>query len=95
MNDDAKQRILAELEPMFANARAKGLWFYSAYADAWFSPDELAATHKTGKFIWSPENWELRDPQEFIDEERREIANIEQALRDFEARMRKWKGKAK
>jgi len=92
---DTKEHVLAELAPLFAEARAKGLWFHSSYAGAWFSPDDLDAAHKAGQFVWGATNWELRDPQEFIDEEMAEMAEIAQGIRDFEARMKKWKETAK
>lgn len=58
-----RQQVLASLEPLFAEARAKGLWFHSCYQDMWFSPDELAEMHRQDRFIWGPVNWTLRNPR--------------------------------
>lgn len=62
--DLKRAKILESLAPLFAEARSKGLWFHGYYQDLWFSPDELAARHAQGRFIWGAANWELRDPGE-------------------------------
>lgn len=72
---DYKKTVLQELQPMFEEARKKGLWFYSYYQCMWFSPEELEAAHKENRFIWSKENWKLRDPRELL-EKHREAAEI-------------------
>tara|TARA_Y100000310_G_scaffold83131_1_gene79812 strand:+ start:4012 stop:4296 length:285 start_codon:yes stop_codon:yes gene_type:complete len=56
--------IRQSLDPLFRQARAEGLWFFCSYQQLWFSPDELAAEHENGKFLWGPVNWHLRDPAE-------------------------------
>lgn len=60
--------ILSEMEPLFDEARRNGKWFWCRYQDLWFSPDQLAAQHANGKFIWSAVNWQLRDPIERLKE---------------------------
>lgn len=58
------KKILDELEPLFEKAEKEDLWFYCSYQNLWFSPDDLRKRHKNGQYIWSIDNWELRDPKE-------------------------------
>lgn len=48
-------------------ARAKGLWLRSKYQGFWLSPDELEALQKKGQYRWGCTNWEMCDPQDWID----------------------------
>ena len=60
-----EQVIILSLEPMFAEAKEKGLWFYSDMSESgetWCSPEFLKAQQANGLMIWSPEHWELRNP---------------------------------
>ena len=54
------------MEEMFAEARKTGKWFYCSYQSLWWSPDRLAAEQAAGRFRWSPDNFQLRDPQEYL-----------------------------
>lgn len=72
---------MKELEHLFEEARAKGLWFYNPYYSLWFSPDELEAEQRSGKFRWGPVNWQLRDPSEYLNEAKREC---EKAARHYD-----------
>lgn len=48
-------------------ARAEGKWLFInslATGPLWFSPDELEAEHREGKFMWGVGNWHMRDPRE-------------------------------
>ena len=47
---------------MMAEAKEKGLWFYSTYQALWFSPSELTELMNNGRFRWGPHNWLLRHP---------------------------------
>ncbi len=62
MNTD----IAKGLEPLFEEARERGLWFFCHYQQIWFSPDELERQHAEGKFRWGAINWQLRDPEEHV-----------------------------
>lgn len=80
-----------ELDAMFAEARAKGLWFYISsltVSEMWFSPDELEAEQKNGKFIWGAVNWRLRPPHEMIAEKAREVENARNSYDRAIARLR-------
>tara|TARA_Y100000034_G_scaffold104205_1_gene130555 strand:- start:66 stop:512 length:447 start_codon:yes stop_codon:yes gene_type:complete len=59
-----RNEILLALEPMFKKAKEDGLWFFCQYQQIWQSPAELRANHAKGAFIWGPDSWRLRDPQE-------------------------------
>ncbi len=52
--------IAEQLAPLFARARAEGLYFHGHYQNMWFSPDELEALQAQGEFRWGAVNWELR-----------------------------------
>lgn len=78
--------IQTQLEPLFARARAEGLWFYSAYQDLWFSPDELAAVQAAGRFRWGAVNWQLRKPDEYLADK---AAAVKQAEANFNAAVRR------
>lgn len=58
------------LDHMFAVARTKQLWFFHGGLSGplWFSPDELEAEQKNGKFVWGAVNWHLRDPKEYLEQ---------------------------
>lgn len=81
------QVILKDLQPMFAEAYEKGLWFYSTYQDMWFSPDELDEAQAEGRFIWGPSNWQLRHPNEKIQELEAIKVNIDKEIGDIRRRM--------
>jgi len=77
-----RETILAGLQPLFEEARREGKWFWCAYQDLWFTPDDLAAEHAKGSFIWGAANWRLRDPREKLAQEEAEAkAAAERAAR--------------
>jgi hypothetical protein len=59
------------LTELINEARVKGKWLWCRYQDLWFSPEQLEAQNADGKFRWGVDNFELRDPQEYIEEARR------------------------
>lgn len=85
MNED--NLILAAFEPMFEEAKKTRKWFYCSYQCLWFSPSELRAAHQEGRFIWSVENFTLRDPQEKLDYLLNEVRRAEAALALFRHRV--------
>lgn len=67
---------------LIAEARRQGLWLHCAYQNLWFSPDQLEAENKNGKFRWGAVNWRLRDPMEHIEQaERRALEARQEADR--------------
>ena len=66
---------------LIEEARRRGLWLHCTYQDLWFSPDQLEAENKNGKFRWGPVNWRLRDPHEYAEqaERRAQLASQEAA----------------
>ena len=59
------QAIVASLQPLFEEARAKGLWFFHHSPDGeeiWCSPEYLQFQQSKGLLILAPEHWELRNP---------------------------------
>ncbi len=62
----AHQSIRELMVPMFAEAREKGLIFYTSYQGLYFTPDELEAAQDSGRFLWGPVNWQLRMPSQRI-----------------------------
>lgn len=75
-----RELILNDLKPLFEQARKEGKWFWCHYQDLWFTPDELEKHHADGKFIWGAVNWELRDPEELINEARERVRSAREAL---------------
>jgi len=75
--------VTASMQPLFDQARREGKWFFTSYQQIWFSPDELEAQQRSGKFRWGPENWELRHPSEYLAESMRmlDAARIEHERR--------------
>ena len=76
-----------DLAPMFEKARAEGLWFRYNYQVLWFSPDELESQHDKGYFQWGSVNWELRNPEEGIEELVRKIVDLEFDMENFRERI--------
>ncbi len=76
---DLKQKIRKSLEPMFKEAREKGLWFHASYQDIWRTPDELSKAQEEGRLCWGPENWTLRSPFVYLEhlKSRIEAAELE------------------
>ena len=72
--------IAEQLAPLFARARAEGLYFHGHYQNMWFSPDELEALQAQGEFRWGAVNWELRDPAEHTRELERRAEWAQSAL---------------
>ena len=87
MTDEA-QAVKASMAPLFREALAKKLWFFTSYQQIWFSPEELAAQHAQGKFLWGAVNWQLRDPVEALNDLDRKIADAQDARKRFVARLR-------
>ena len=71
-----REKILNELEPLFAEAEKNGLWFRCLYQDMWFTPQELREAHKEDRFVWGACNWELKNPQEIIDQLNARVVNM-------------------
>lgn len=61
-----REQILKLLEPLFERAEKEGLWFKTVGA-TWLTPMELRANHEKGYYVWVPDNWELKSPDEFLD----------------------------
>ena len=68
-------------------ARNQGKWLHCHYQDLWFSPDELEAQNRKGKFLWGEVNWSLRNPQEHIRELQNRIVEIEKEISVFDRRI--------
>ena len=78
-----------EMDKLFTEAEAKGLWFFSSYQSLWFSPRELREAQADGRFKWGVVNWELRPPKEHEAELLRKAEAVEQELRDWKQRVKK------
>ena len=85
---DEAQAVKDSMAPLFKEARDKKLWFFTSYQQIGFSPEELAAQHMAGNFLWGAVNWHLRDPVDALKDLDRKIVEA-QADRDrFAARLR-------
>lgn len=74
------------LRVLIEKAEHEGKWLRCFYQNLWFSPAELRHANDNGRFNWSPENFELRDPQDLL-EQKRYALNVAQA--DLEAAERR------
>lgn len=77
-----------EMQALFRQARAEGLWFYTSYQGLWFSPDQLADAQANRRFRWGAVNWQLRDPHERLEEARRDYAQAAQRLAVLETQIK-------
>lgn len=80
-----KQLAIESLEPLFRQAEAEGLWFFSPYQQLWFSPKMLRARQAEGRFIWGACNWKLRDPMEEHQRLLKQAAQLVAEAADFKA----------
>jgi hypothetical protein len=87
VNIEERASILQSLEPLFTKAEREGLWFFCTYHDLWFSPAELRAAHKQGKFLWGPVNWHLRPPSELIKRAEEELESAQTHLKRITLRV--------
>lgn len=81
---DAQRQALVDL---IAEAESKGLWLRCHYQDLWFSPKELRAAHADWRFWWGVVNWELRDPQELVAIQQKQIDYQVEELNRIKIRM--------
>lgn len=88
---NSRKEIIDSLQPLFKRADRDGLWFYTDYQQLWFSPNELRKCHKEGRFVWGAENWNLRNPQERLNQIENEQRTLNQEKNEFLARMEKAK----
>lgn len=82
--------MIDEMEPMFAEAKKRRLWFYSAYQNLWWSPDELRTEQEAGRFRWGPANFKLRAPAEYIAERQRAVDEETRRLEEAWRRIADW-----
>ena len=76
------------MQPLLRQARDEGKWLYVNYQSLWFSPDELEAAYGEGRFLWGPENWALRNPEQRITELEHEIERAKANLVAFKQRVK-------
>jgi len=75
------------LSGLIEKAERERLWLHCAYQDLWFSPAELRKENAKGRFLWGPENWELRDPAEGLARLRSRAADAKSEVERFEGRL--------
>lgn len=83
-----KQEIIDDLQLMFEEAEDKGMWFFCAYQQLWFTPTELRQYQSEGHFRWGVQNWQLRDPSERKSQLVAKIAVANDELGAFRVRMK-------
>ncbi len=76
-----------DLSSLIGRAHQQGLWLWCSYLDLWFSPEELEAENRQGRFRWGEINWELRDPQECITTLTKRLTDTENSLTNFRRRV--------
>ena len=58
----ARLTIVESMQPMLAQAKRDGLILWNRYQNVSFTPTELQKLMAEGRYIWGPDNWELRLP---------------------------------
>jgi hypothetical protein len=76
------------LTDLFERAGRDGTWFWSHYQGLWLSPAELRKAIGEGRFRWSAENWELRDPEDQLAAYDAEAADLAKRREAFAARIK-------
>ena len=85
----------AKLTALIDCAEAERKWLFLRYQALWVAPDELRVLNAQGRYGWGAENWELRDPQERVDELKFELEMAKQLFESVSYRVAKFKeGKA-
>jgi hypothetical protein len=89
---EKSKEILWSLIPLHSKAIRENLWFYCSYQSLWFSPKEIKSEWDHGCFIWGPQNWQLRDPKEYLKETKEQleenIKNLKTKVISLEARIK-------
>lgn len=66
--------IIESMQPMIELARRDRLLLFSKYQDIMFTPDELDAAHREGRFVWGPVNWYTMTVDEVVERSARDLA---------------------
>jgi hypothetical protein len=82
------QETLASLEPLFEMAEKEGLWFHNKCQNLWLSPKMLREQCSRGSYIWGPQNWTLKDPNELIESLEIQIIKINKRIEDIRQEIR-------
>lgn len=82
-----RQEYNVLMQPLFEKAIREGLWFYAVYQALWFSPEELETANNNGKYLWGPFNWQLRNPQQKMEELENQKENIDRQIHDLTERI--------
>lgn len=80
----------ADLAPMLAEAREKGLWFSCTsflVGPLYLSPDELKTHLDAGEYHWGPDNWTLVDPADRLRQLDDAVAAAQKERNAFARRM--------
>ena len=86
MSDEMTHEMLT---PLIERARKTEMWLWCHYQGLWFSPDELEAENRQGRFLWGAVNWKLRNPQEHIVQLQKSITFAEDELAKFRQRIQR------
>lgn len=77
------------LRELIEKAEREGKWLRCAYQNMWLSPAELRHANDDGRLNWSPESFELRDPQDLLEQKRHAVEVAQADLEATERRVRK------
>lgn len=79
VRNTAKDEAADAREKLIEQAERTGKWLYARYPGIWFSPAQLRAENAAGKFRWSADSFESRDPAERV---READEKVEAAMRE-------------
>ena len=72
---------LEDLHKLADEAQSRGMWLRTHYQDIWQSPKEWREQWQKGKFLWSPDAFEIVNPEDLALDIKRKILDLETELR--------------
>ncbi len=80
------------MEELFEKAEKEGLWFWNTLHGCWISPDALKRALESGQYKTSlPQDWQVRDPKEMLDDLRADVRVVWERLQDAIKQVRTWR----
>lgn len=86
-----EQAILMAMEPVIREAEDSGMWFYHKSperGEIWASPQYLRLRHSQGRYIWGPDQWELRSPRAYMNQLKHRAREIVEEYNDMVRRLK-------
>lgn len=82
-----EENVFRLMKPLLQKARDNNCVLRSRYQGIYFTPDELEAAWKDGRFVWGPVNWDLVSCDEARRRHRLEVEEAQRNLDSFSDRV--------